>query len=65
MRVTVVPNRNAIMLAVAFGVAAAEWAEAVAAAVYGSGQQSGDDPPSDADPEDRIEACRAHQARQA
>ena len=35
MRVTVVPNRNAIMLAVAFGVAAADGAEAVAAAVHG------------------------------
>jgi 7-cyano-7-deazaguanine synthase len=35
MRVTVVPNRNAIMLAVAFGVAAAERADAVAAAVHG------------------------------
>ncbi|WP_246693724.1 7-cyano-7-deazaguanine synthase, partial [Mesorhizobium sp. M2E.F.Ca.ET.166.01.1.1] len=32
MRVTVVPNRNAIMLAIAFGVAAAEQADAVAAA---------------------------------
>jgi 7-cyano-7-deazaguanine synthase len=35
MRITVVPNRNAIMLAIAFGVAAAERAEAVAAAVHG------------------------------
>ncbi|MGO4573900.1 7-cyano-7-deazaguanine synthase QueC [Microvirga sp. 2TAF3] len=35
MRVTVVPNRNAIMLAIAFGVAAAEKADAVAAAVHG------------------------------
>ncbi|MCI0430018.1 MAG: 7-cyano-7-deazaguanine synthase QueC [Rhodospirillales bacterium] len=35
MRVTVVPNRNAIMLSVAFGVAAAERADAVAAAVHG------------------------------
>ncbi len=35
MRVTVVPNRNAIMLTVAFGMAAAEKAEAVAAAVHG------------------------------
>jgi 7-cyano-7-deazaguanine synthase len=35
MRVTVVPNRNAIMLAVAFGVAAARQAEAVAIAVHG------------------------------
>lgn len=35
MRVTVVPNRNAIMLSVAFGVAAAAQADAVAAAVHG------------------------------
>lgn len=35
MRVTVVPNRNAIMLAIAFGIAAAEEADAVAAAVHG------------------------------
>lgn len=35
MRITVVPNRNAIMLAVAFGVAAARQAEAVAIAVHG------------------------------
>ena len=35
MRITVVPNRNAIMLAVAFGVAAAKQAEAVAIAVHG------------------------------
>lgn len=35
MRVTVVPNRNAIMLAVAFGVAAAQSADAVAIAVHG------------------------------
>jgi len=35
MRITVVPNRNAIMLAVAFGVAAARGAEAVAIAVHG------------------------------
>jgi 7-cyano-7-deazaguanine synthase len=35
MRITVVPNRNAIMLAIAFGVAAAEQADAVAAAVHG------------------------------
>ncbi|NBJ13895.1 7-cyano-7-deazaguanine synthase QueC [Microvirga arsenatis] len=35
MRVTVVPNRNAIMLTIAFGVAAAGQAEAVAAAVHG------------------------------
>jgi 7-cyano-7-deazaguanine synthase len=35
MRATVVPNRNAIMLAIAFGVAAAERADAVAAAVHG------------------------------
>ena len=35
MRITVVPNRNAIMLAVAFGVAAARQADAVAIAVHG------------------------------
>ncbi len=35
MRATVVPNRNAIMLSVAFGLAAAEQADAVAAAVHG------------------------------
>jgi 7-cyano-7-deazaguanine synthase len=35
MRITVVPNRNAIMLAVAFGVAAARGDQAVAAAVHG------------------------------
>ncbi|RWX79064.1 7-cyano-7-deazaguanine synthase QueC [Neorhizobium lilium] len=35
MRVTVVPNRNAIMLAIAFGVAATRQAEAVAIAVHG------------------------------
>jgi 7-cyano-7-deazaguanine synthase len=35
MRVTVVPNRNAIMLSVAFGVAAARRADAVAIAVHG------------------------------
>jgi len=35
MKVTVVPNRNAIMLAIAFGVAAAQKAEAVATAVHG------------------------------
>lgn len=35
MRVTVVPNRNAIMLAIAFGVAAAKQADAVATAVHG------------------------------
>ncbi|PYE83875.1 7-cyano-7-deazaguanine synthase [Pseudoroseicyclus aestuarii] len=35
MRITVVPNRNAIMLAVAFGVAAAQGDAAVAAAVHG------------------------------
>jgi 7-cyano-7-deazaguanine synthase len=34
MRATIVPNRNAIMLAIAFGVAAARRAEAVAAAVH-------------------------------
>lgn len=35
MRITVVPNRNAIMLAIAFGVAAARQAEAVGTAVHG------------------------------
>lgn len=35
MKVTVVPNRNAIMLAIAFGVAAAQKADAVATAVHG------------------------------
>ncbi|MER9074183.1 7-cyano-7-deazaguanine synthase QueC [Mesorhizobium sp. M0904] len=35
MRITVVPNRNAIMLAIAFGVAAARKADAVATAVHG------------------------------
>ncbi|HLP69454.1 MAG TPA: 7-cyano-7-deazaguanine synthase QueC, partial [Rhizobium sp.] len=35
MKVTVVPNRNAIMLAIAFGVAAARQADAVAVAVHG------------------------------
>lgn len=35
MKITIVPNRNAIMLAVAFGVAAAKGADAVATAVHG------------------------------
>ncbi|MFT4013514.1 MAG: 7-cyano-7-deazaguanine synthase QueC [Paracoccus sp. (in: a-proteobacteria)] len=35
MRVTIVPNRNAIMLAIAFGIAAARGDQAVAAAVHG------------------------------
>ena len=35
MKITIVPNRNAIMLAVAFGMAAAEKADAVAAAMHG------------------------------
>ncbi|RWQ12918.1 7-cyano-7-deazaguanine synthase QueC [Mesorhizobium sp.] len=35
MRITVVPNRNAIMLAIAFGVAAVQKADAVATAVHG------------------------------
>jgi len=35
MKVTIVPNRNAIMLTIAFGMAAAEKAQAVAAAVHG------------------------------
>jgi 7-cyano-7-deazaguanine synthase len=34
MRITVVPNRNAIMLAIAFGIAAGEGASAVAAAFH-------------------------------
>ncbi len=35
MKLTVVPNRNAIMLAIGFGMAVAERADAVAAAVHG------------------------------
>jgi 7-cyano-7-deazaguanine synthase len=35
MKVTVVPNRNAIMLSIAFGIAAAQKADAVATAVHG------------------------------
>lgn len=35
MRITVVPNRNAIMLAIGFGLAAAQGDEAVATAVHG------------------------------
>lgn len=35
MKITVVPNRNAIMLAIAFGMAAAQKADAVATAVHG------------------------------
>lgn len=35
MKITVVPNRNAIMLAIAYGVAAAQGAQAVATAVHG------------------------------
>ncbi|AMX99029.1 7-cyano-7-deazaguanine synthase QueC [Mesorhizobium ciceri] len=35
MKITVVPNRNAIMLAIAFGLAAAHKAEAVAMAAHG------------------------------
>ena len=35
MKITVVPNRNAIMLAIAFGIASARGADAVAAAVHG------------------------------
>lgn len=35
MKTTVVPNRNAIMLAIAFGLAAAQKADAVAVAVHG------------------------------
>lgn len=35
MKITVVPNRNAIMLAIAYGIAAAQNADAVAAAFHG------------------------------
>ena len=35
MKITVVPNRNAIMLSIAYGIAAAQGAEAVAAAFHG------------------------------
>ncbi|GGB38691.1 7-cyano-7-deazaguanine synthase [Roseibium aquae] len=35
MKITVVPNRNAIMLTIAYGIAAARGAEAVATAVHG------------------------------
>ena len=35
MKITVVPNRNAIMLAIAFGMAAAQKVDAVATAVHG------------------------------
>jgi len=35
MKITVVPNRNAIMLTIAFGLASAQGADAVAAAVHG------------------------------
>ncbi|SNT73996.1 7-cyano-7-deazaguanine synthase QueC [Paracoccus seriniphilus] len=35
MRITVVPNRNAIMLSIGFGIAAAQGDEAVATAVHG------------------------------
>src|SRR5947207_1940464 len=35
MKITIVPNRNAIMLAIAFGLAAAQKADAVATAVHG------------------------------
>ncbi len=35
MKITVVPNRNAIMLSIAFGIASARGAEAVATAVHG------------------------------
>jgi 7-cyano-7-deazaguanine synthase len=35
MRITVVPNRNAIMLTIAYGIAAARGADAVAAAFHG------------------------------
>lgn len=35
MKITIIPNRNAIMLAIAFGIAAAKGADAVATAVHG------------------------------
>jgi 7-cyano-7-deazaguanine synthase len=35
MRITVVPNRNAIMLTIAFGLATAKRAQTVAAAMHG------------------------------
>ncbi len=35
MKITIVPNRNAIMLTIAFGIAAAQQADAVATAVHG------------------------------
>lgn len=35
MKITVVPNRNAIMLAISYGIAAAKGADAVATAVHG------------------------------
>ncbi|MBY8975210.1 7-cyano-7-deazaguanine synthase QueC [Rhodobacteraceae bacterium NNCM2] len=35
MKLTIVPNRNAIMLAIAFGIASAKGADAVAAAMHG------------------------------
>ena len=35
MKLTIVPNRNAIMLTIAFGIAAAQGADAVATAVHG------------------------------
>ncbi|WP_212524728.1 7-cyano-7-deazaguanine synthase QueC [Actibacterium sp. MT2.3-13A] len=35
MKITVVPNRNAIMLSIAFGIAAVQQADAVATAVHG------------------------------
>lgn len=35
MKLTIVPNRNAIMLTIAFGIAAAQHADAVATAVHG------------------------------
>ncbi len=35
MRITVVPNRNAIMLSIAYGIASARWLDAVGAAFHG------------------------------
>ena len=57
MRITVVPNRNAIMVAIAFGVAAAE--QAAAFHVVGV-----EDPTSYEDPDYWIAACQEHPAKQ-
>ncbi len=37
MKITVVPNRNAIMLSIAFGIGAAQKVDAIATAVHGGG----------------------------